>query len=84
MQEIGGGMNFSFWPNPASDQVMLSIDGPATGAIYSIIDQPGRTILSGTIEADQMTIDLDRMPAGAYELQVALDGSSRHARLIIQ
>lgn len=79
--------DFELAPNPATDQVNLSLYGLQGTALVSVIDQLGRTVWEQTIETEQtnLQIDLgaDRFDSGLYLVTVRSDGSMVTKRLIL-
>lgn len=80
-------LGFELAPNPAIDQVNLSVYGLKGTALVSVIDQLGRTVWEQTIETEQtnLQIDLgaDRFDSGLYLVTVRSDGSMVTKRLIL-
>lgn len=75
------------WPNPAGDQVNLSFTGQHAGALpVAIMDLGGRVVWSGTQKQSggphTMVINVERLPAGSYLLQVGEGGNRVMLRFI--
>jgi len=57
----------SFFPNPVTDRLIIS--GAASVGTLSLFDSTGRCLLTSTYQ-DGKPLDLSRLPAGLYWLQV--------------
>lgn len=62
------------YPNPAVNQVMISVPLGRSGPSYAISDATGRLVLTGKINGSSGTIAIGHLPPGLYLLHV--DGSS--------
>jgi len=51
------------YPNPASNAIVVSGEGLENICIYNLI---GRIVLRRSIEKESMTIDISKLPPGAY------------------
>jgi hypothetical protein len=60
----------SVFPNPASEEIHLSVDEKFIGSAYSIFDYLGRIVQTGTIHSKNNPIDLKNLSAGAYILKL--------------
>lgn len=66
----------NLFPNPANNETIISITSPRDQAVnWQLIDNAGRTILSNTVQARQgnhrITLDLSKIPAGSYFIQIS-------------
>jgi hypothetical protein len=61
---------FTIYPNPTQSTVNLKADGKLIGAVYTIYDNPGNVVLSGTINAENTSVDLGNLSAGIYLFSV--------------
>lgn len=68
------------WPNPARDQVTISL---IEGAAYSIYNSMAQPIKTGRLGALSTRIDLSDFPAGTYIIR-AFDGTNWHAQQLIK
>lgn len=79
--------DFDLSPNPATDQVNLSLYGLQGTALVSVVDQLGRTVWEQTIETEQTNLQInlgaDRFDSGLYLVTVRSDGSMLTKRLIL-
>lgn len=60
----------SIFPNPIGND-LLTIDMRASVALFSISDQQGRLIISGSLNRGRNQVDLSRLSAGVYSLRIA-------------
>jgi len=65
----------SLYPNPAANR--LSIKGISAATTYRIRTWDGRSVQTGTLNADDASIDISTLPAGNYLMEIVTeDGSS--------
>ncbi len=67
------------YPNPASDEVRLVIEGGApAGMRVSLLDVAGRVVLSGPVAqgAERQALALGHLPAGLYFVRVEVAGNT--------
>jgi hypothetical protein len=57
---------FSVYPNPAQSTVNVKSDIKLIGSVYDIYDNMGKVVLSGTINAENTSVDLRNLSAGIY------------------
>lgn len=62
------------YPNPVSDILELKVAASWVGADYAVYDQLGRTLLSGTIDAENTRLEIADLPAGIYHLMIGGNG----------
>lgn len=80
-------MKLNIYPNPANSHVTVAIDGPGAkeGTIH-IIDAIGRIVLTTDYVGNQQQINVERFPAGIYQLQYVGQGDHAYklqSRLVI-
>jgi hypothetical protein len=61
---------FSISPNPASDNLTVSIPEQFIGSSYTLCDQFGKTLFKGNLLEKTNTIDLTNLASGIYFLSV--------------
>lgn len=59
-------VDFSIYPNPASNELHINFDESIENATMEIIDLTGKVIYSDQVNGYQATFDLTEMPAGVY------------------
>lgn len=60
----------SIYPNPANNLITLNATKEFIGTTYSIVDLVGRTILSGKINAETSTINIQELSEGIYAVKI--------------
>jgi len=73
----------SLYPNPATDQVVMTNAPASVGQSYAVTDCLGRMLLRGKITAPTQQLDLTSLANGLYIIQVG-DQSKHSLRLIKQ
>jgi len=67
---------FSVFPNPTSGPLTLisrNLAKHTEGVHYQLIDNNGKVVRFNNVKDDNVTLDLSKMPAGPYYLQVMTD-----------
>ncbi|MFZ1333332.1 MAG: T9SS type A sorting domain-containing protein [Flavobacteriales bacterium] len=64
-------VSFQIFPNPASDQITLTMENGITGSSYSIRDQMGRTVMIGSLSAHTRTLNIKDLKEGIYSIEVS-------------
>ncbi len=59
-----------FYPNPANDLITLSAGSELIGCSYSVMDIYGKELIRGSLLANETTISLGQLSAGAYIIQI--------------
>jgi hypothetical protein len=70
VKEQKGKNLFSVYPNPAQNKITILVDAKLIGTNYCIIDQVGKTIISGDIESQKSLIELDGLRSGMYMISI--------------
>lgn len=65
---------FSFYPNPASDMLSMKSDKNIDSVL--IFNLLGQRVLGSKIDATSVNLDLSRLNAGSYIMQVLVDGQT--------
>jgi uncharacterized delta-60 repeat protein len=78
------GQEVRVWPVPATDRLHVNSDLPVLR--MQLIDHAGRTVWESLPRqsTDQMTMDVDAMPAGTYQLRVETSGSVTVHKVMVQ
>lgn len=82
VNSIKPSVSLSVSPNPASDDVTISLGNSESGSI-SIVDVLGNTILNETISNGQRTIDVSNFKNGVYFVLINTPGSKTTNRKLI-
>jgi hypothetical protein len=69
-------------PNPAKD--FINISGLGGGETLRISDIAGTLVLSSKIENTQKQIDISRLKAGIYIVQISKGGQTQSVKLIVK
>jgi len=68
--------DFSVFPNPTSGPLTLvsrNLGKYAAGVHFQLMDNAGKVIMFNNVKDDNVTLDLSKMPSGAYYLKVMTD-----------
>lgn len=80
-------LEMEIFPNPASDEVSIHLDGLDTKAVLTIYDPLGKTVWTGSLSEDQTEINLDlsdgRFGTGVYQVSIRTEDQLLTRRLII-
>jgi len=74
---------FSVFPNPAQSVINIKADSKFIGQIYSIYDNTGRVVLTGKLNSENTTIELDNLSGGIYLFSVG-ENTKRNFKVIKQ
>lgn len=61
---------FTVYPIPARDKITIKSNENIQGLTYFIVDQTGRRYMSGTMNTEETTIDINRLSTGIYFFQI--------------
>jgi hypothetical protein len=77
----------SIYPNPATNQLTISLSAEKTNttASYHIMNVNGQLMMNGEFSATQnkQTIDLNSFVSGVYNIQVNVDGSIINKKFVV-
>lgn len=63
------------YPNPASTQVQIVLQGSSANNSFELVDELGRILLTGNLQTNyNNTINISTIPAGLYVLKIVTDG----------
>jgi hypothetical protein len=68
---------FVIYPNPVSDFITLKVNNTFFNKNYSIIDQLGRTVISGKINSESSTINMSELARGIYHFRIETETRSQ-------
>ena len=85
-EEIAGALQVSLYPNPATTQATLNVEGLQTEAKIVISDLQGRILSQGKMEANTTTytLDLSKMASGVYYIKLITDEALSTQKLIVE
>jgi len=72
---------FIIYPNPATDQITITMQNPAAVA-FKIMDQTGREVFSGQLTGNETTVNIESLAAGLYF--ISLDKGNKKPMKIIK
>lgn len=77
---------FSIYPNPAQDEVTISIDDLTSDAKATILDMRGRVLGEYTLSATtgKATVDVSALVDGVYMVRIVSKDINRVERLIVK
>ena len=58
--------SFTVYPNPTQSIVNVKADTKLIGAVYNTYDNTGKVVLSGKINTENTSVDLEKLAAGIY------------------
>jgi hypothetical protein len=73
--------DFSIWPNPAKDIVVISVKNGLTIEDVVIYDQAGQKVFTG--KPAKNTLDVSNLPQGAYIVEVNTGNGKSRKKLVI-
>ena len=74
---------FHLYPNPAQDEIMISIDGSLIGVSLSISDINGRNILSRQLNSADNKMSVSELANGIYLLTISQNGQQAVSRKLV-
>lgn len=73
----------SIFPNPASTQLFVKIENPAT--VVRLFDATGREVLRSEVTGNEtVTLDVSDFAAGFYSLQLEVDGKVLTGKVVVE
>ena len=75
INEISNNNLFAIYPNPANTIINIKSDAQLIGKKYFIFDNLGKTILTGKITSENMSIDINNLSEGNY--LIGIDDNSK-------
>jgi hypothetical protein len=72
---------FELYPNPAADEVTLSLEASGTSDI-AVLDAMGRVVWSVRSSDSSLSIPLNGLAPGSYVVRVLRDGEFRTRTLV--
>lgn len=78
------GKDVTVYPNPASDQLIISLPTDEKDVTVMLYDQSGRVIYTAMPNSSIISIPVETRPNGIYVLHVTGTTSSYHQKIVIQ
>jgi len=74
--ELGSGIYFSAYPNPASIELNIKIESNLLGSQFRIINTLGQEVRQGELSKLISTIDVSKLPKGSYNMLIGTENYS--------
>ena len=84
VQNIAQTSGFTVFPNPAKDNVFITIENLQPNASLSILDVTGRLLRNIAVEKTEMSIDISDLTSGVYFFSYKDDSSSHTIKIVKQ
>ncbi|MNE19677.1 PKD domain protein [compost metagenome] len=65
-------MKWSIYPNPAKDVLTIAVDAKYSGGFIRLTDCLGRTVMTGKLASDSISLDIGALANGVYQLSYEL------------
>ncbi len=65
-------MKWSVYPNPAKDVLTIAVDAKYGGGFIRLTDCLGRTVMTGKLASDSISLDIGALANGVYQLSYEL------------
>lgn len=84
LMEEQSSMSFNVYPNPAEDNINISVNMPANG-VLSVLDALGRSIYSENVHqgSNQLNIDVKSWIKGTYFVRIYSKGNVQIEKIIV-
>ncbi len=84
IEEVHSETNFSFYPNPASNTIVLEFANDNENRVINIYNTVGKQLLSKDLGTEiSATISTENLPSGIYYLEIIENNSRKMEKLII-
>lgn len=74
--------NAVVYPNPASEEINISLDNELTNTEVSIVDAMGREVLNQSIDNDFVTLDVAHLEEGMYFVRIS-NGDTQETKTVV-
>ena len=81
--DVDGANSVSLYPNPTNNKVTLAVKDLSGEATVSIVDMNGREAMHATMSESTLTLDVSRLPKGAYFLRLTGEHMNVIRKLLI-
>ena len=75
---------FTLRPNPAREEVTLEGGAWMAGGVLTVTDMRGTEVVRRKVESGRLTLDVSRLPKGAYTVSVTTGEGTAARRLVVQ
>jgi len=86
VDEVSSGSDFTVAPNPASDLLTISLNGPAVGStLFHVVDAQGRSVIVRTMRSgvQRMELDVAAWAPGTYHVHASNAQGTAQRLLVI-
>ncbi len=84
ISEVAGAVGFTLRPNPAREEVTLEGGAWMAGGVLTVTDMRGTEVVRRKVESGRLTLDVSRLPKGAYTVSVTTGEGTAARRLVVQ
>ena len=84
IREVAGTVGFTLRPNPAREEVTLGGGAWMSGGVLTVTDMRGTEVVRRKVESGRLTLDVSRLPKGAYTVSVTTSEGTAARRLVVQ
>jgi hypothetical protein len=77
VDNMQGAAPVTLFPNPTSDAITIQSGNNLIGMSYTVSDNMGRQLITGKINSNATAVDLGKLEAGLYIVQIGLDKKNR-------
>ena len=84
ISEVAGAVGFTLRPNPAREEVTLEGGAWMSGGVLTVTDMRGTEVVRRKVESGRLTLDVSRLPKGAYTVSVTTSEGTVARRLVVQ
>ena len=84
IDEVNASYSVSVYPNPATNNVTVSVEGLNGKAQLSVIDMSGRTVMSTTMDDSNVQLNVSTLAQGTYFVRIQGENISTVRKLIVK
>lgn len=84
IDDVNASYSVSVYPNPATNNVTVSVDGLTGKAQVSVIDMSGRTVMTSTMESDATQLNVSKLAQGTYFVRINGENISTVHKLVVK
>lgn len=84
INEVAGTVGFTLRPNPAREEVTLEGGAWMAGGVLTVTDMRGTEVVRRKVESGRLTLDVSRLPKGAYTVSVTTSEGTAARRMVVQ
>jgi len=82
--DVNGAYNVNIYPNPARENVTVSVEGMRGKAEVNVIDMSGRTVMTLPMEASVVKLNVSSLAQGTYFVRISGESISTVRKLVIR